>query len=98
MSRYETIAVYIMANRRDGALYTGVSSRLPQRIYEHKQSLADGFTKKYNIKSLVYYEVCDTMEQAISREKRLKKYKREQKVALIEKMNPDWKDLYEEIT
>jgi len=95
--RYAAIAVYILASRRNGTLYIGVTSCLPKRVYEHKEALAEGFTKAYEVKTLVYYETCDTMEQAIHREKRLKKYTRKQKLALIEKQNPQWNDLYEEI-
>jgi putative endonuclease len=96
MSRkYEFIAVYIMANQRNGTFYLGVTSNMPRRGYEHRNSIIDGFTKKYGIHLLVYYESYETMESAIHREKRLKKYTRKMKLALIEKMNPEWKDLYE---
>lgn len=86
-------AVYIMANKPNGTLYVGVTSNLIKRDYEHKHHLADGFTKKYHCTLLVYYELCDSMEEAIHRENRLKKYKRSQKLRLINSMNPDWKDL-----
>ena len=93
--RWECIAVYMMASKRNGTLYIGVTSHLPRRGYEHRNSLIDGFTKKYGVHFLVYYEIHKTMESAIHREKRLKKYTRKMKLALIEKMNPEWQDLYE---
>jgi putative endonuclease len=93
--RWEYIAVYIMANKRNGTLYLGVTSNLPRRGYEHRDSIIEGFTKKYGVHMLVYYESHENMEAAIHREKRLKKYTRKAKIALIEKMNPEWKDLYE---
>ncbi len=95
--RWECIAVYIMTNMRNGTLYIGVTSNLIRRIFEHKSNAVDGFTKKYGLHTLVYYELFDSMEAAIHREKRLKKYTREAKLALIENMNPEWKDLYDSI-
>ncbi len=89
--------VYILATERNGTFYVGFTSDLAKRIWEHKNELTDGFTKKYGIKTLVYYEIFDDPENAIRREKRLKKWNRTWKMAAIEKMNPDWKDLYEEI-
>jgi len=89
--------IYILASKKNGTLYTGVTSDLPKRIYQHKSKLAEGFTQKHNVNNLVYYEIFDDMENAIRREKRLKKYKREQKIRLIEEQNPDWRDLYDEI-
>jgi len=89
--------VYIMTNKRNGTLYIGVTSDLPKRTWEHKNGAAEGFTKKYDIKTLVYYEVYDAPENAIHREKRLKKYKREAKINLIERGNPEWSDLYESV-
>ena len=89
--------VYILANKRNGTLYTGVTSDLLKRVWEHKEGLIRGFTKKYNIKKLVYYEICDDATNAITREKRIKKWRRRWKLQLIEKRNPQWKDLYEEI-
>ena len=86
--------VYIMASRPNGVLYVGVTADLIRRVYEHRNALLDGFTKRYHVKTLVYCEQYDSMESAIQREKRLKKYKRQQKIALIEKENPDWRDLY----
>jgi len=90
--------VYILASQRNGTLYTGVTSNLIQRIWQHKQRLVDGFTKKYRVKSLIHYEVHDTAESAITREKQIKKWKRAWKLRLIEENNPDWKDLYELIS
>lgn len=96
--RYEQIAVYIMASLRNGTLYIGVTSYLTKRVYEHRTHAIDGFTKQYGVTMLVYYELHETMESAIHREKRLKKYTRAKKLALIEDFNPEWKDLWEEIT
>jgi len=90
--------VYILSNKKDGVLYIGVTSNLSNRIYEHKNSIKSGFASKYNATNLVYYEVFDDIENAIKREKRLKKYKRDQKITLIETTNLGWKDLYPEIT
>lgn len=87
-------AVYIMANRRNGTLYTGVTSNLPQRAYQHRESLAPGFTSRYGCKLLVWYEVYDEMLPAIAREKQLKGGSRSKKLALIEAFNPEWRDLY----
>jgi len=78
-------------------LYIGVTSNLIKRVWEHKNKLAEGFTKKYSVNQLVYYEQYQDAENAIKREKRLKDYNRKWKLELIEKLNPDWKDLYEEI-
>jgi len=89
--------VYIMASRRDGALYIGVTSDLVKRVYEHKEGLIEGHTKKYNIKRLVYFEVHETAESAIVRETQMKTWQRGWKVELIEKENSDWLDLYENI-
>lgn len=89
--------VYILASQRNGTLYIGVTSNLIKRVWEHRNKLADGFTKKYGITKLVYYEQYNDPENAIKREKRLKKYTRKWKLNLIEKINPDWKDLYEEL-
>jgi len=86
--------VYMLTNRRDGVLYIGVTSDLPRRVWEHKNHFVEGFSKKYNTDRLVWYELHDTMETAIAREKALKKWKREWKIALIEEMNPDWSDLF----
>lgn len=90
--------VYIVARERNGTFYVGVTSDLPKRVWEHKNEVADGFTKKYGIRNLVYYEVFSDPENAIKREKRLKKWNRSWKMKVIEEQNPDWKDLYEQIT
>ncbi len=87
--------IYIMTNKKDGTLYIGVTNDLIKRVYEHKESFVESFTKKYNLKSLVYFEVFDAIEEAIIKEKQLKNWKREWKIALIEKENRDWKDLHE---
>jgi predicted GIY-YIG superfamily endonuclease len=90
-------AIYIMANRRNGAIYTGVTSDLLKRVYEHKYADVPGFTQKYECKNLVYYEIIEDMTSAIAREKQLKGGSRKKKLALIEKMNPYWDDLYEKL-
>jgi len=89
--------IYIMTNRRNGTLYTGVTSDLVRRVYQHKTSHYGGFTDKYNCKSLVYYELYEEMEHAITREKELKSGSRAKKLDLINCKNPSWKDLYESI-
>lgn len=89
--------VYIMANRKNGTLYIGVTNNLVRRVYEHKNNILEGFTKKYNVHLLVYYEIYEDEITAISREKELKHYNRSWKIELIEKFNPDWHDLYDEI-
>ena len=89
--------IYILSNKTDSTLYVGVTNDLVRRIYEHKNKLADGFTKKYNLNKLVYYEVTPTIETAIKREKYLKGKTRAFKVDLINSFNPEWKDLYESI-
>jgi len=89
--------VYIMTNKNNTVLYTGVTSDLVKRVYEHKNKLADGFTKKYNAVKLVYYEVFDDISEAIRREKQIKGGSRDNKVRLIESMNPRWDDLYDDI-
>ena len=91
--------VYIMASKRNGTLYTGVTSRLAERIYEHRtNAYADSFTAKYNCKMLVYFCGFTSVEEAIAEEKRIKAGNRQSKLKLIENMNPLWKDLWEEIT
>ena len=90
-------AVYILASERNGTLYIGVTSDLIKRVWQHKESLADGFTKKYGVKILVWYEQHETMESAIAKEKAMKKWLRKWKLATIEKTNPDWRDLWPEI-
>ncbi len=89
--------VYILAKDRNGTFYIGFTENLVKRVKEHKDELADGFTKKYGIKTLVYYEVCGDYEGALFREKQLKKWRRDSKVKLIEAMNPKWRDLYDDI-
>lgn len=88
---------YILASKRNGTLYIGVTSNLPERIWQHKNNLVDGFTKKYGVKNLVFYEQYADAYSAIAREKRLKEWKRQWKLELIEKFNPNWVDLYESI-
>ena len=90
-------AIYIMSNKRNGTLYVGVTSDLIKRVYEHKDDSTTGFTARYNCKLLVYYELFDTMYDAISREKQIKGGSRVNKLKLIENMNPSWNDLYQEI-
>jgi putative endonuclease len=90
-------AIYIMANKRNGTLYTGVTSNLPKRVYQHKHSETDGFTKHYHCKLLVYYEQYQDMHSAITREKQIKGGSRKKKLLLIESMNPHWLDLYDSI-
>lgn len=86
-------AVYILASKRNGTLYVGVTSNLPQRIAQHKAGVVDSFTKKYCVHTLVWYECLPTMLEAIAAEKKLKKWRRAWKIALIEKENPYWNDL-----
>ena len=86
-----------MTNKINTVLYTGISRDLIKRAYEHKQKMVEGFTKKYNVNKLVYYEMFDDPENAIVREKQIKAGSREKKIALIKKVNPQWKDLYDEI-
>jgi len=86
--------VYILSNKKRGTLYIGVTSDIVKRVYEHKNKLVEGFTKKYSVDRLVYYEITRDINIAIRREKQLKKWKRVWKLELIEKNNPDWKDLY----
>ncbi len=89
--------VYVMANKRNGTIYTGVTSNLPKRVYEHRESLVAGFTKRYECKMLVWYEVHENMEAAILREKQIKAGSRAKKIEFIQDMNPDWNDLFEQI-
>ena len=89
--------VYILASRKKGTLYIGVTSDLARRIYEHKYDLVEGFTKQYKVHSLVYFEITESIESAIDREKKLKKWNREWKIRLIERINPEWRDLYSEL-
>ncbi len=90
--------VYILASRRNGTLYVGVTNNLVRRIYEHREGLVAGFTKRYGVKLLVYYERFDTAIAAIQREKNIKHWPREWKLNLIHSLNPDWRDLFEDIT
>lgn len=89
--------VYMLASQRNGTLYVGVTSNLVQRVWQHKEGLAEGFTKKYGVKLLVWYELHETMESAIVREKAIKEWQRAWKIKLIEQANPAWGDLYEGI-
>ena len=89
--------VYMMASRRHGTLYTGVTSNLPKRAFEHREGLVAGFTKKYGCKMLVWYELHESMIEAITREKQIKAGSRAKKLALIESLNPEWSDLYESL-
>ncbi|MFO8052929.1 MAG: GIY-YIG nuclease family protein [Candidatus Omnitrophota bacterium] len=88
---------YILTNKRNTVLYTGVTSDLVKRVYEHKQKLVEGFTKKYNIDKLVYYDMLEDIENAIIREKQIKGWIRKKKIELIDSVNPDWKDLYDNL-
>ena len=90
--------VYILASRKNGALYIGVTNDLTRRVWEHKNKIVEGFSKKYNTDKLVYYEQCLSIESSIHREKQLKKWNRQWKIDLLEKENPDWKDMYYDIT
>jgi putative endonuclease len=90
-------AVYIIASSRNGTLYTDVTSNLSQRAYQHREGLTPGFTTRYGCKILVWYEYYERMDEAIAREKQLKGGSRRQKLALIESMNPIWRDLYEDL-
>lgn len=90
-------AVYIVTNQRNGTLYTGVTSNLPRRIFEHRESVYEGFTKKYGCKHLVFYAFYDTMKDAIKQEKRIKRFSRKEKLLLIEKQNPSWNNLEGEL-
>jgi putative endonuclease len=90
--------VYILASGRNGTLYVGMTNELARRVYEHKQGVVDGFTKKYEVHYLVYYETFDEMVDALSRERRVKRWLRRWKLDLIEKNNPSWRDLYDDLT
>ncbi|MGE5216131.1 MAG: GIY-YIG nuclease family protein [Chloroflexota bacterium] len=89
--------VYLLASKRNGTLYVGVTSDLIQRVWQHKNDLAAGFTRRYGVHTLVWYEECGTMESAIAREKAIKEWKRAWKIRLIEDRNPEWKDIYAEL-
>ncbi|WP_409228687.1 GIY-YIG nuclease family protein [Gudongella sp. SC589] len=85
--------VYILTNKSNKVLYIGVTNNIARRVYEHKTKMIEGFTKKYNLDKLVYLEETDSIESAILREKQLKKWRREKKIALIERLNPNWEEL-----
>ena len=89
--------VYILASKRNGTLYIGVTNDLVRRAYDHKSNVIQGFTEKYGVHNLVYYESYTDVRDALTREKRLKKWKRQWKIDLIESVNPDWRDLYSQI-
>jgi putative endonuclease len=95
MNRYYYI--YFITNWTGEVIYTGVTSNLKRRIYEHKHKFAKGFSQKYNTDKLVYYEISENIESAILREKQIKRWRRSKKDSLINKMNPDWRDLYDEL-
>ncbi len=89
--------VYILASKRNGTLYIGVTDNLVRRVYEHKNGFVNGFTDRYGVHRLIYYEQYESIESAIQREKRLKTWHRAWKIRLIEEKNPEWKDLYDDI-
>ena len=89
--------VYVLASKRNGVLYVGVTNDIARRMEQHKEEQLEGFTKQYHVKKLVYLEQFDYIDKAIEREKCIKRWKREWKIELIEKINPDWRDLYEEL-
>lgn len=89
--------VYLMTSRYDGTLYTGVTSNLPARVWQHREHVVEGFTDRYDVERLVWFELHDNAASAITREKRIKKWRRAWKVRLIEETNPEWRDLYDEI-
>ncbi|MGD9728755.1 MAG: GIY-YIG nuclease family protein [Nitrospiraceae bacterium] len=93
----KTFFVYLLASKRNGTLYVGVTSNLPGRVWQHRNKVVNGFTTKYRIGSLVYFEAHESAESAIRREKQIKKWKRAWKIQLIELNNPAWRDLYDEI-
>ena len=97
MERERVPCVYILARSYHGTLYTGVTSNLVGRIIQHREGAFDGFTKRYGIRTLVYYEIADTMEAVIQREKQIKRWRREYKYNLIERLNPAWNDLAVEL-
>ena len=89
--------VYILTNRYNTVLYTGVTSNLKKRVWEHRQKLVEGFTKRYNVEKLVYYEAADDIASAIAREKQIKAGSRQKKIDLVNGLNPQWRDLYDEL-
>ncbi|WP_431066991.1 GIY-YIG nuclease family protein [Methylotuvimicrobium sp.] len=90
--------VYILSSQRNGTLYIGVTSNLIQRVYQHRTGMIEGFTKRYGVHNLVWYESHEMMESAIQREKQLKKWSRTAKIRLIEQLNPEWRDLWKNLT
>ncbi|CAN5551668.1 GIY-YIG nuclease family protein [soil metagenome] len=94
----KTFCIYIMTNKKNGILYIGVTNDLLRRVKEHKEKKVEGFTKKYNLDKLIYFEYGNYVNSAIEREKVLKRWKRKWKIELIEKMNPEWNDLYYELS
>lgn len=97
MKNEKQFFVYVLASQRNGTLYIGVTSDLIKRIGEHKEGVIQGFTRRYNVKMLVYYERHENAESAITREKQMKEWKRKWKLELVESFNPDWRDLYDDI-
>jgi len=97
MTRKKLPCVYLLASKRNGTLYVGVTSDLVKRVWEHKDDLVEGFTSKYSVHLLVYYEMHEDMLGAITREKQIKKWNRSWKLKLIERDNPEWKDLWAEV-
>lgn len=93
----KAFCVYLMASQRNGTLYVGVTSDLVKRVWEHRQDAVKGFTQRYQVHDLVWYEQHETAESAIGREKQIKKWNRNWKIELIQAMNPDWRDLYEDV-
>ncbi len=89
--------VYIPTNKNNTTLYTGVTNNLKKRVYQHREKLVEGFSKRFNLTKLVYYEAADTIVSAIEREKQIKNFSRAKKMELVRKINPGWKDLYEEL-
>jgi putative endonuclease len=94
----EQAYIYIMSNRYNKVLYVGITSYLIKRVWEHKNKVVDGFTKRYNLNKLVYYEIYDDIETAINREKQIKSWSRRKKAELINALNPSWDDLYEKLS
>ena len=90
--------IYFMSNRYNKVLYVGITSYLIKRVWEHKNKVVDGFTKRYNLNKLVYYEIYDDIETAINREKQIKSWSRRKKAELINALNPSWDDLYEKLS
>jgi putative endonuclease len=97
MNSLKLPAIYILASKRNGTLYTGVTSDLVKRVWQHKNDAVPGFTQKFSVHMLVYYELADEMATAIAREKQIKGGSRVKKLAMIESMNPGWRDLYDDI-